>query len=164
MASATGSSNAFTCSELNQYLFPWSVQGNAPLNVLQPVLDALPSLNNLDFVAMSETLNQAKGLFFKSGFKYIKFTNDKNFMMPMSGAGWVWPTTNERRIYSAFDTLGRVLHHLERVLYGVLEIKTDNMLDLMDRTNSRIYAAWSVCVNIISCEFIANDSQAKYRQ
>jgi len=125
-------------------------------------LDALPSLDNLDFIAMSETLNQAKGIFFKPGFKYIKYTNDNKFLMPLSGAGWVWPTSTRRGAYSAFDTLARILNHLERVLYGVLEIKTDNMLDLMDRTNSRIYAAWSVCVN--SCEFIANDSQAKHRQ
>jgi hypothetical protein len=125
-------------------------------------LEALPSLDNLDFVAMSETLNQAKGIFFKPGFKYIKFTNDKRFVMPMNGAGWVWPIDKPPRTSSAFLTLSRVVHHFEKVLYGVLEIKTDNMLDLMDRTNSRIYAAWSVCVN--SCEFIANDSQAKHRQ
>ncbi len=121
-------------------------------------------MDNLDFIAMSAYINNAKGAFYKSPFKYIKFMDDPNWLIPRNGAGWIWPTTRSRGVWSAFDALSQLMNHLEFVLYGVLEMNTDNMFALIDRTNSRIYAALSVCVNIILRELIANDSQPKCRQ
>ncbi len=121
-------------------------------------------MDNLDLIAMSAYLNNAKGAFYEPPFYYIQFTNDPNWLIPMSGAGWTWPTTSSGGVWSAYDTLSQLIYHLEYVLYGVLEMNTDNMFAAMDRTNNRIYAALSVCVNIILCELIANDSQPKCRQ
>jgi hypothetical protein len=109
---------------------------------------------------MSIYLNgDGKGMFFNEA--YVQYTNQ---LIPDNGAGWIWPTTNSRGVYSAYDTLITMINHLEKILYGVLEMNTDNMLALIDKTNNRIYAALLVCVNIVLRRLVANDSQLQYRQ
>jgi hypothetical protein len=156
-------SNRLSCSEANQYFFPLSYPQNKQLNIIQQVWDALASVDNLDFIAMSSYINQAKAALFNPPGEYMMFINDPRWLIPSDGNGWEWPNTRSN-LWSAFDALSKIFRHLEFTLYGLLEMGTDNMLDLIDRTNSRIYAALSVCVNIILRELIANDSQPKCRQ
>jgi hypothetical protein len=168
IVSSTGSGNTLvpntlTCILTNQYFFPWSYTENRALNIIQQVWNALAGFDNLDFIAMSAYLNGAKGTFFGTSSSYIKFTNDPEWLIPDNGARWIWPTTNSNRVFSAYDSLIEMIRHLESVLYGVLEMNTDNMQTLIDRTNNRIYAALSVCVNTILCGLVANDSQPKCR-
>ena len=112
--------------------------------MLQNIWDELAGTNNLKFIAMSQYLNgNAKGMFFPgagSSFRQA-FINDPDWQIPQSGAGWVWPTTSGTGPpWSAEDALHTMIGYFETVLYGVLEMKSDNMLDLIDRTNNGIYS------------------------
>jgi len=169
IVSSTGAGNTLvpktlTCIRTNQYFFPWSNKVNRPLNIIQQVWNALPSFDNPDVIAMSYYLNNyGKGAFFKNSYSYIQFTGDPSYLIPDDGAGWIWPTTDSDGVRSAYDTLIAMIHHLENILYGVLEMNTDNMLAMIDGTNNRIYEALSVCVNVILRGLVANDSQPKFR-
>lgn len=164
--SSTGRGNTLVpytlnCIRTNQYFFPQTNTDNTVLNIIQPVWDELASSYNLDFIAMSGYLNFLKGSFFNPSIQYIQFTSR---LIPDNGAGWIWPTTHSRGVYSAYDTLITMINQLEKILYGVLEMNTDNMLPLIDKTNNRIYAALLVCVNIILRRLVANESQPRCRQ
>jgi len=164
IVSSTGGSNTLTCRDANQYFFPLSYPQNRQLNIIQQAFDSLASFENPEFIAMSEYLNHLKANFYHAPYVYIKFTAEPAWVIPMSGDRWTWPTSNIAAAWSAFDTLTDIIRHLEHTLYGVLEMNADDMLGLMDKTNTRIYGALSVCVNVTLCELIANDSQPKYRQ
>lgn len=135
---------------MNQYFFPWSSTESQAINIIQQVWEELASDNNLDYIAMSVYLNGVpKAQFFDASNNYVKYTNDPSWLIPDNGAGWVWPITRSSTVFSAYDALIEMIRYLERIIYGVLEMNTDNMLALVDRTNNRIYAALSVYVNVI---------------
>lgn len=99
--------------------------------------------DNLKFIAMSQYLNgNAKGIFFPAAGQSFQqsFVNDPSWLIPQNGAGWTWPTSGQTRTtYSAEDALYHMISYFETVLYGVLEMKSDNLLDMIDRTNNGIY-------------------------
>lgn len=41
--------------------------------------------------------------------------------------------------WSAEDALYEMINYFETLLYGVLEMKSDNMFDLIDQTNNQIF-------------------------
>lgn len=65
------------------------------------------------------------------------YVHEADWLIPQDGIGWNWRATGTT--YSAEDALSRMIAYFEKILYGVLEMKTDNMLDLTDRTNNAIY-------------------------
>jgi hypothetical protein len=91
---------------------------------------------------MSQYLNSnAKGQFFPSvpGSFNQAFINDPTWLISTNTADWTWPSPNTATQWSAADALGQLIRQFEVVLYGVLEMKTDNMQHLIDKTNNRIY-------------------------
>lgn len=68
------------------------------------------------------------------------FVNDPDWLIPQNGAGWTWPASGETgTTYSAEDALNHMISYFETVLYGVLEMKSNKLLDLIDETNNGIY-------------------------
>ena len=139
--SSTNAQNALTCAQAGQYFFPRS--STCSYNLLQDIWNELAGDNNLKFIAMSQYLNgNAKGMFFPAAGSSFQqsFVNDPDWQIPPGGAGWVWPSNgNNQPPYSAEDALYTMISYFETVLYGVLEVKSDNMLDLIDSTNNGIY-------------------------
>jgi hypothetical protein len=91
---------------------------------------------------MSQYLNgNAKGLFFPNAGSTFQqtFVGDPNFQIPAGGLGWTWPSGGGPGQSSVSDALNRMLQYWQPVLYGVLEMGSDNMLPLFDKTNNRIY-------------------------
>ena len=109
--------------------------------------DALAGDHNLKFIAMSGFLNSAaKGMFFPdTGGSFVQsFVTDPTWQVPAKGAGWVWGNNgngNSAPPWSAVASMKTMIVYFERVLYGVLEMRSDNdnMLALIDQTNNRIY-------------------------
>lgn len=68
-------------------------------------------------------------------------------ILPTPIGAWQWSTIvgPSPGIFSADDTLRTMILYFESVLLGALEMKTDPMLDLIDMTNNRIFAALYVC-------------------
>lgn len=68
------------------------------------------------------------------------FINEPDWLIPHDGAGWIWRRTSPTEPpFSAENVLHQMIGYFETVLYGVLEMKSDNMLDLIDQTNKSIY-------------------------
>lgn len=89
---------------------------------------------------MSQYLNgDAKGMFSPAAGKSFQqsYVHEADWLIPQGGIGWTWRATGTT--YSAEDALIHMIGYFEKVLYGVLEMKTNNMLDLIDRTNNAIY-------------------------
>lgn len=105
---------------------------------MAPIFIALASMQNLDFVAMSEFLNTQKGQLFRLDITFHQYVNDPNYLIPGNGVGWVWPMTNIHETSSAFEVLSTLIDRFELNLYSVLELGTDPMFTLIDRTNTRI--------------------------
>lgn len=103
----------------------------------------LASNDNLKFIAMSQYLNgNAKGMFFPDAGQSFQqsFIDDPDWLISADGNGWTWPSNGQTGPpYSAEDALKTMIEYFETVLYGVLEMKSDTMLDLMDQTNNAIY-------------------------
>lgn len=136
--SSTSAPNALTCAQTNQYFFPTS--STCSYNIIQAVWDELAGNSNLKFIAMSQYLNgDAKGIFFPAAGQSFQqsYVHEADWLIPQDGIGWTWRATGTT--YSAEDALSHMIGYFEKVLYGVLEMKTNNMLDLIDRTNNAIY-------------------------
>lgn len=112
-------------------------------NLLQPISDALASDNQLDFVAMSQFLNdEAKSSFFPS------FPNQLNAFWVTEDlqlradtlAAWKWQKGDDSTRRSVSTAPSRLALAFEKMLYGVLEMNSDDVFSSMDRTNNRIYA------------------------
>ena len=92
---------------------------------------------------MSEYLNNdAKTNFFPdAGNVFSQFyVNDPSWIIPQNGDGWVWRVTGANETsWSAEDALYEMINYFETFLYGVLEMKSDNMFDLIDQTNNQIF-------------------------
>lgn len=138
--SSSNAANALTCAQANQFFFP-KTSNTCIYNMLQDVFDGLASEENLDFIAMSEYLNaNAKGKFFPASGTYDQqYVTNPDWKMATRPAEWKWAKPNTDEQWSAAQTLSDLIVEWESSLYGVLELKTDNMLELIDRTNNRIY-------------------------
>lgn len=91
---------------------------------------------------MSQYINGWKSIFFPDAGKTFPqqyLTSD--WLIPATGgdAGWKWPSGDTNTQFSAKDALAVMLSYFEKVLYGTLEMKADNMFDLIDKTNNQIY-------------------------
>ena len=140
----TKEANSLTCTQANQYFFPtkpWGVCKDTG-SIIQQVFNALASDKNLDFIAMSRYLNsEAKNtLFPEHGPMVEDYVNNPADLIPKDGTGWIWPTDPNRSERPAMAHLLYMFAYFEVVLYGVLEMKSESMLDRIDRTNNRIYA------------------------
>ncbi|KAI9708919.1 MAG: hypothetical protein M1820_003613 [Bogoriella megaspora] len=137
--SSTGAPGALTCNEANQYFFP--TLSGCQDNYLAAVFNELASDQNLRFIVMSGYLNNiAKSQFFpESGQQFSQpFVNDPNYVIGAQNiANWKWPSNSQP--FSARDSLNRMVEQFERVLYGVLEMNSDNMQELIQKTNNAIY-------------------------
>ncbi|KAI9643088.1 hypothetical protein NHQ30_008823 [Ciborinia camelliae] len=125
-----------TCPQINQFFFPTGHK------LLQPVFDGLGSNINLDFIIMSQYINGWKSIFFpEAGGSFPQQFLTPDWLIPSTGgdAGWKWPSGNSNTQYSAKDALAIMLSYFEKVLYGTLEMKTDNMFKMIDKTNNQIY-------------------------
>lgn len=141
IVSSTNAPGALTCAQTNQYFFPTS--STCSYNIIQDVWNELASNDNLKFIAMSQYLNgNAKGMFFPDAGQSFQqsFIDDPDWLISADGNGWTWPSNGQTGPpYSAEDALKTMIEYFETVLYGVLEMKSDTMLDLMDQTNNAIY-------------------------
>jgi hypothetical protein len=113
--------------------------------MIQTIFDELASETKPYFIAMSQYLNgDAKGKFFPAApADFIQsFVNDPTYDMTKNPNSWVWPSNggSTTRPWSAQDALIDMISTFEWVLHGVLEMKSSNMLDLIDRTNNGIYS------------------------
>lgn len=139
VVSSQNAAGALTCAQMKQFLFPTQCQ----TLLVQDVFNELGSSDNLRFIAMSVYLNSnAKSMLFPPEGRTFdeKFVHDPSYEMPNSMAGWTWPSNGGvGPPYSAKDALDEMLGYFERVLYGVLEMKSDNLLKLIDQTNNAIY-------------------------
>lgn len=88
---------------------------------------------------MSAFLNGArgKGQFFET--EPLKWMR-KDTLLKISDdlSGWSWTGTGDTK--SAADELRKQLGIFEKRLYGVLELNTDNMFELIKKTNLKIYS------------------------
>lgn len=137
--SSNSASNTLTCAQTNQYFFPTT--STCSYNIIKAVWDELAGNSNLKFIAMSQYLNgDAKGMFFPAAGKSFQqpYVDEADWLIPQDGVGWTWRVT--KTTWSAEDSLNEMIGYFEKVLYGVLEMKTNNMLDLIDRTNNAIYS------------------------
>lgn len=136
LVDVTTGGGKLSCVDLNRVFFP------CKLNVIQDAWSAIASDTNLQyFIAMSQYLNgDAKGIFF-SNFQQT-FVGDPNFVINAAGTNWQWPSAGgSTTMFSADDELRKMILYFEKVLLGVLEMKEDPMLDLMDRTNNNVWKA-----------------------
>ncbi|KAJ2994819.1 hypothetical protein NUW58_g1447 [Xylaria curta] len=145
LVGTTTGGGKLSCTDLNDFFFPAApAPATCQLNLLQPIWDSIASDKNLYFIAMSQYVNgDGKGLFFADATQPLKkfFVNDPNFAISNTGA-WKWPTGKSPGQTSAIDTLRTMINkYFETVLLGALEMKSDPMLPLIDRTNNRIYNA-----------------------
>ncbi|MCJ1326572.1 hypothetical protein MMC10_003237 [Thelotrema lepadinum] len=134
--------NLLSCDQFNQYFLLFN--SKCPVNVVQAVWNKVAGTDNLKFVAMSQYLNSnAKALFFPDlGQVFAQaYANDPKYQIPENADGWAWPEDSFVGSRSAKDTLRDMTFDFERVLYGVLEMKADNMLPLIDENNNEIYSA-----------------------
>ena len=139
--------NPLRCSQVNQYFFPTKISSTGAVcsyNVLRDVFGALSGHNNLRFIAMSQYLNgNAKANFFPNAGDQFeqRYVNDPQWVVPRHCAGWIWRSNgNPGPPWAVVDSFEEVIWYFEVVFYGVLEMKTDNMFDLIDQTNSAIYS------------------------
>ncbi|KAI1771557.1 hypothetical protein F4818DRAFT_207037 [Hypoxylon cercidicola] len=143
VATASGSGK-LSCTDLNQFFFPKApAPGTCQYNLIQPVWDGIASEKNLYFVAMSQFLNgDGKGKFFADAKNPLPntFVGNSQFAIK-NDPTWKWAKGKSATQMSATDTLRVMITHFETVLLGALEMKSDSMLPLMDRTNNRIYDA-----------------------
>ncbi|KAI1393091.1 uncharacterized protein F4822DRAFT_426286 [Hypoxylon trugodes] len=140
VAEASGNGK-LSCADLNQFFFP--TVNKCQHNLMQPIWNSIASEKNLDFIVMSQYLNgDGKGKFFVDPTKTLPntFFGDPNFAI-QNNAGWKWANDKEGNQMSAEDTLRTMIIYFETVLLGVLEMKSDSMLPLMDKTNNRVYDA-----------------------
>jgi hypothetical protein len=92
---------------------------------------------------MSQYLNgNAKTPFFpEAGGQFNrKYINDHDWLIPQTSSDWTWSSVgaNSGR-FSALDSMYEMIGYFETNLYGCLEMQTDNMQALIDKTNNRIY-------------------------
>ena len=146
--------NTLSCDQFNQYFL--LSNSKCPSNIIQTVWNELAGESNPKFVIMSSYLNSnAKGMFFPEQGNIFQhtFVNDPKFSMPQGGQGWTWPTGGFGGVLSAKDALVAMSRYFEVVLYGVLEMKADNMLSLIDETNNGIYNALQVFQSTLCASF-----------
>ncbi|KAI1169459.1 hypothetical protein F4777DRAFT_222122 [Nemania sp. FL0916] len=134
-----------SCADFNEFFFPKGPSGNqCQQNRLQPIWDSIASEKNLYFVAMSQYVNgDGKGKFFQDATNPLPqlFINDPQFAIANNNR-WKWPSGMSSTQKSANDTIRSIFYgYFETVLLGALEMKSEPMLDLIDRTNNRIYDA-----------------------
>lgn len=92
---------------------------------------------------MSEYLNGgAKTNFFPDAGKVFSQScvTDPSWIIPQNGDGWVWRVTGANGTsWSTEDALYEMINYFETLLYGALEMKSNNMFDLIDQTNNQIF-------------------------
>ncbi|KAK6849442.1 hypothetical protein PG995_013275 [Apiospora arundinis] len=132
------------CSDINTFFFP---QAKAPQtcqwSLLQPVWNSIASDKNPQyFIAMSQYVNgDGKGSFFQDPVKPLtqSYITDPLYKVANDGK-WHWDTGKKAGTTSALDALRDMINKgFERTLIGCVEMKMAPMLDLMDKTNNRIY-------------------------
>lgn len=91
---------------------------------------------------MSQYVNgDGKGSFFQDAVKPLaqNYITDPLYKVANDGK-WHWATGKTGGTTSAVDTLREMINKgFERTLLGCVEMKMPPMLDLMDKTNNRIY-------------------------
>ncbi|KAK8098836.1 uncharacterized protein PG998_012077 [Apiospora kogelbergensis] len=144
IAGTSTGSGKLSCSDINTFFFP---QAKAPQtckwSLLQPVWDSIASNDNPQyFIAMSQYVNgDGKGSFFQDAVKPLaqNYITDPLYKVANDGK-WHWATGKTGGTTSAVDALREMINKgFERTLLGCVEMKMPPMLDLMDKTNNRIY-------------------------
>ncbi|KAI0469711.1 hypothetical protein GGR56DRAFT_244607 [Xylariaceae sp. FL0804] len=140
LVGSSSSSSKLACNDLNAFFFPKDPNGACQYNLVQDAWNAIGSDKNLDFVAMSQFVNgDGKGRFFTSAINPLPqpFVGDPAYQIQNDGI-WTWPSGTGK---SAKDAINKMRQDFELVLLGALEMKSSLMLNLIDRTNNRVYDA-----------------------
>ncbi|KAL8777951.1 MAG: hypothetical protein Q9213_007637 [Squamulea squamosa] len=119
-----------TCKDANDQFFD---RGSCPDNRMEPIVNSLPSLKNLDFIAMSQWLNgDAKG-----------WVLGPTFDPQLGGADL--PGQQVKPVYSWKTAMGRVKGKMplaQVLVEAALIINADNTIAVMQKTNNWKYAAF----------------------
>ncbi|MCJ1458945.1 hypothetical protein MMC28_009321 [Mycoblastus sanguinarius] len=118
-----------SCNAMNSIFFTTS--GTCTANRMEPIFGALASSTNPDFVVMSQFLNgNAKGLILGANYA-LPDDLDPGYVV---GPGWTWSGTNQ-----AMEVITYKLGTLNNMLLGCLMVQAPNVIDMIQRTNNRIY-------------------------
>ncbi|KAL0944773.1 uncharacterized protein CTRU02_202660 [Colletotrichum truncatum] len=116
-----------TCLEFKRHIFNAPENGRGDRNLLEAVYEALPSEYNVDFIGMTQFLNQfAKGFFWGANFQQVV---ERALKASIRGPF--------HRI--AIPTLNKELDVLQRINLAVKIINLPVAIEMAQNTNKRIY-------------------------